>query len=478
MNTVTVTQIDASIIIAYDGTSHVILRNGVVVYEDNRIIHVGKSYNGQVDQSVDAQGKMVIPGFVDLHAHITQSPLSQGMKEDMPRHVSIPGSGTLSPNRWIPEPWMPEAMAKSSIYELLKSGVTTLVELGAPDWLGYPETVKLLGELGIRTYISAGYRSAGYQDGKLVHDLEAGYKQLDNSIGHLKRHEESHDGRVKFILYPRTVDFCLPELFERSVELSEELDVPIQTHAAQSIREYRTIKDRYGKNPIEFLHDLGALTPRTILGHCIFITSHTLINEDSQAPELDLIAQTGATVAHCPWVFARIGRALESYPKYRDRGINIGLGTDIFPQNMIAEMRWGAVLSKVVDIDSVAGTAPDLFNSATLYGANALGRPDLGRICEGALADLVVVDLETIRMSPVRDPIRNLVYGASDQDVDTVIIDGKTVVEYGEVIGLDKRELARNLQRIGDHFVDAVPKRNTEGKTAEKISPLSFPVWE
>ena len=81
-------------------------------------------------------------------------------------------------------------------------------------------------------------------------------------------------------------------------------------------------------------------------------------------------------------------------------------------------------------------------------------------------------------MSPVRDPIRNLVYGASDQDVDTVIVDGKTVVEYGEVIGLDKRELARNLQRIGDHFVDAVPKRNREGKTAEKISPLSFPVWE
>jgi len=478
VSTLKVTRIDASIIIAYDGARHVILRDGVVVYEGNRIAHVGKSYSGQADETLDARGKMVIPGFVDLHAHITQSPLSQGMKEDMPRHVPIPGSGTLSPNRWVPEPWMPEAMAKSSVYELLKSGVTTLVELGAPDWLGYPETVELLGDLGMRTYISAGYRSAGYQDGRLVHDLEAGYKQLDNSVGHLRRHEGSHDGRVKFILYPRTVDFCLPELFERTVELSEELDVPMQTHAAQSIREYRTIKERYGKNPVEFLHDLGVLTPRTILGHCIFITSHRLIDEDPLAPELDLIAKSGATVAHCPWVFARVGRALESYPKYRDRGVNIGLGTDIFPQNMMAEMRWGAVLSKVVDVDSVAGTAPDLFNSATVKGADALGRPDLGRICEGGLADLVVVDLETIRMSPVRDPIRNLVYGATDQDVDTVIIDGRTVVEHGEVVGLDERELARDLQRIGDHFVDAVPKRDREGRTAEDISPLSFPVWE
>jgi len=136
----TVTRIDASIVIAYDGKSHVILRDGVVVYEGNRIAHVGRSYSGQADEALDARGKMVIPGFVDLHAHITQSPLSQGMKEDMPRHMPIPGSGTLSPNRWVPEPWMPEAMAKSSVYELLKSGVTTLVELGAPDWLGYLET--------------------------------------------------------------------------------------------------------------------------------------------------------------------------------------------------------------------------------------------------------------------------------------------------------------------------------------------------
>jgi len=474
----TKTRIDASIIITYDGTGHVILHDGVVVYEGNRIIRVGKSYTGKTDHAIDARGKMVIPGFVDLHAHITQSPLSQGMKEDIPRHVPIPGAGTLSPNRWVPEPWMPEAMAKSSVYELLKSGVTTLVELGAPDWLGYPETVELLGDLGIRTYISAGYRSADYQDRKLVHDLEMGYEQLENSVGYLKEHEGSYDDRVKFILYPRTVDFCLPELFEKSVKLSRELDVPIQTHAAQSIREYRTIKDEYGKNPIEFLHGLGALTPRTILGHCIFVSSHSLIDEDPRAPELDLIAKTGATVAHCPWVFARVGRALESYPRYRDRGVNIGLGTDIFPQNMIAEMRWGAILSKVVDTDSVAGTAPDMFNSATVNGADALGRPDLGRIQEGALADLVIVDLETIRMSPVRDPIRNLVYGATDRDVDTVIIDGNTVVEHGRVIGMDERELARNLQRIGDHFIDAVPTRNKEGKTAEDISPLSFPEHE
>jgi cytosine/adenosine deaminase-related metal-dependent hydrolase len=169
---------------------------------------------------------------------------------------------------------------------------------------------------------------------------------------------------------------------------------------------------------------------------------------------------------------------MESYAKYRDRGINIGLGTDIFPQNMVNEIRLGAILSKVVDIDSVAGTAPDLFNSATVYGANALGRRDLGRIQVGAKVDLVLVSLGSIRMSPIRDPIRNLVYGATDQDIDTVIVDGKTIVEDGKVLGMDEHKLAKDLQRIGDHFIDTIPDRNKEGKTAEEISPISFPLWE
>lgn len=107
-----------------------------------------------------------------------------------------------------------------------------------------------------------------------------------------------------------------------------------------------------------------------------------------------------------------------------------------------------------------------------------MGKRGLGRIDVGVKADLVLVDLETIRMSPVRDPIRNLVYGATDQDVDRVIIDGKTVVEDGEVLGMDERVIAEDLQRIGDHFIDAIPRRNKEGITAEGTSPLSYLKWE
>ena len=468
------TRVDAGFVIGWDGESHRILRDGVVVYEGNSIVHVGKSYSGQADERIDAGRQMVIPGFINLHAHMTQSPLSMGLKEDMPRGARIPGSGTLSANPWVPEDWMGEAMCRSSVFELLRSGVTTVVELGAPDWLGYRESVKQLGESGLRTYMSAGYRSGVRVDGELAHDNDMGFKQMENALRYQKELEGSYDDLVRFILYPRTADLVSPELFKETMKVAEERDLPVETHAVQFYGELKDIKKLYGVDPITYLHDLGVLKPRTILGHTIYITSHQEIAETTDAPDLDLIANGGSSVAHCPWVFARVGRALESYSKYRDRGVNIGLGTDIFPQNMLNEIRLGAVISKVIDCDSVAGTAADFFNSATVYGANALGRKDLGRIAVGCKADLVFIDLDNIRMRPLRDPIRNLVYASTEEDVGRVVIDGVTRVEEGKVLGMDEHKIADEMQRLGDHYLAGIPGRNKERKTADQISPMSF----
>ena len=138
-------QIKASYIIAFDGTHHVILRDGVVVTEGNKIKHVGKSYDGNVDETIDAKGKLVIPGFIDVHSHITQSPLSRGVNEDLPRGV-IPGPGTITKNRWIADDFEVKTMARSSLIEVLRSGVTTLVELGSPEWFGYKNAVDVIGQ--------------------------------------------------------------------------------------------------------------------------------------------------------------------------------------------------------------------------------------------------------------------------------------------------------------------------------------------
>jgi cytosine/adenosine deaminase-related metal-dependent hydrolase len=177
-------------------------------------------------------------------------------------------------------------------------------------------------------------------------------------------------------------------------------------------------------------------------------------------------------------VFAKTGRVLESYPKYLKHSINVGIGTDIFPQDMLEEMKLASILSKIVEGDSTVGTAADIFNSATLSGARALGRNDLGRIAQGAKADLVIVNLKTIRMSPVRDPIKNLVFGASYKDIETVIIDGNQIVENGKVLGMDETNIATDLQKVGESFWADIPRRDRKGRTVDEIAPLSFQEWK
>ncbi len=159
-------------------------------------------------------------------------------------------------------------------------------------------------------------------------------------------------------------------------------------------------------------------------------------------------------------------------------GINVGIGTDIFPQDMLREMNLVSTVSKIVEGDSTVGSAADVFNSATLVGARALNRSDLGRITPGAKADLVIINLKTIRMTPLRDPIKNLVFGATYKEVETVIIDGNKVVENGKIEGLDERVVAEDLQKVGESYWRDIPRRDSKGRTLDEISPLSFTEWK
>ncbi len=467
-------QIKASYIIAFDGNQHVILRNGVIIFEGNNILHVGKTYDGKVDETIDAQGKLVIPGLVDLHSHITQSPLSRGVNEDLPKNV-VPGPGTITKNRWVANEFEAKTMAKSSLIEVLRSGVTTLVELGSPEWFGYKNAVDVIGQSGIRTYISAGYPTTFDR----VHDdKELIFKQMDNAVENLRKFDKSYENRVRFILYPRTVDLIPPDVFSKTMEIAEEVNAPIETHASQSIDEYKFVKEKYNKTPIKYLHDIGVLNSNLIIAHVIFVSSHSLIGNKLDNSDLDLISRSGATVAHCPWVYAKQGRFLESYPKYLKLGINVGIGTDIFPQDMLREMNLVSTISKIVEGDSTVGSAANVFNSATLAGARALNRNDIGRIAPGAKADLVVIDLKTIRMTPLRDPIKNLVNGATYREVEMVIVDGNKVVENRKIKGIDEREVAEDLQKVGESYWRDIPRRDQKGRTLEEISPLSFPEWK
>jgi cytosine/adenosine deaminase-related metal-dependent hydrolase len=130
-----------------------------------------------------------------------------------------------------------------------------------------------------------------------------------------------------------------------------------------------------------------------------------------------------------------------------------------------------------VDRNTEVATARDVFNAATLVGATALRRDDLGRIAPGAKADLLIFDGATLNMTPLRDPVKNLVYYAEMEDLHTVIIDGRTVVEQGRVLAADQLEVARRLQQAGEQMWPRMAQYDWDGRGVEQLSPLTFPRW-
>jgi cytosine/adenosine deaminase-related metal-dependent hydrolase len=155
---------------------------------------------------------------------------------------------------------------------------------------------------------------------------------------------------------------------------------------------------RHGKTSIEWLDQIGFLGPEVLLGHAIIIAGSSWANYHGD--DLALLAASGTSVAHCSWVFARRGIAMESFARYLEKGVTMALGTDTCPQSMLEAMRWTGVMSKVVDRRNDIATAADVFNAATIGGANALQRDDLGRIAPGAKADMLIWQGDSVFMTP------------------------------------------------------------------------------
>ncbi len=192
--------------------------------------------------------------------------------------------------------------------------------------------------------------------------------------------------------------------------------------------------------------------------------------------DLSILAKSGASIAHCPLIFARIGDALDNFGRYMKVGVNIGIGTDTYPHNMIEEMRTALLISRVVSgkMDNVS--TAEVFSAATAGGADALHRQDIGRIAPGAKADIVLLDLSVPSMQPMRDPIRSLLHHAADRAVRDVIIDGKKVVENGKVKTLNYLGTSNKIEQVRQRMEGKLPQYVDAGRGVEELSPLAFPI--
>ncbi|MEE8293172.1 MAG: amidohydrolase family protein [Kiloniellales bacterium] len=455
---------------------HCYLKGADLAFARNRIVHVGPGYEGPADREINGSKRLVLPGLINIHSHPMSEPMAKGFAED----AGNPRLGMSGLYDYMPV-YQPDAegnlaAAEVAYAELLMSGVTTLVDLSVP----YPGWLELIAQSGLRGVLAPMFRSARWytpNGHEVMYDWseDGGRTAFGAALEVVDRALNHQSGRLSAMITPSQVDTCTPELLKDARAAARERRIPLQIHAAQSLVEFAEMTRRHGVTPLQWLDGLGLLEPGAIVAHAIFIDEHSWITWGGQQ-DLALLAGSGVTVAHCPTVFVRHGMLLEHFARYRAAGINLGLGTDTYPHNMLEELRMAALLARIPQRNVAGAGVAEVFEAATLGGARALGRADIGRLTPGAKADLVLADLTHPAMQPLRDPLRSLVHMAAERAVSEVYVDGVRVVDGGRVLTLDYTGAAGRLDEARQRAEAEVPKLDRAGRSAEQLAPLSLPL--
>ena len=477
------TLIEGGWVVAYDGRTHEVHERGSVVIENDKILHAGGAYRGPVDTTISARGKLVSPGFINTHVHTAGAGgdyLLVDMAKNDYRTANYMSFAAPLKGKMTPPPADAVAALRTFVFlHALKNGTTTVIDVGGlrGDWEGY---ARLVDDLGVRVYASPAFRDREtYMDakGRLMYEEDAavGQARLREAIDFVRKYDGAAQGRLRGMLNAAQVETCTEPLLRAGKDAARDLGVPIHTHAGGNLVEFQRIIEEYRKTPVQFLADIGFLDERTLLGHAVFTTAHAWPRYPF-GDDLRVLAQTGATVGHCPYKYAKMAMTLQSFQRYLEAGVNVAIGTDTYPMDIVAELRWASMLAKVTDGNYQAGLPRDVFNAATLGGCKFLARTDLGRLVPGAKADVLLINLDQLAAPVYADPIKALVDGASGRDVDTVIVDGKVLVQGGRLARVDEDEVYAKARQATHHYWGNVPGWRWDGASVERIVPPAFPI--
>ena len=334
---------NAAWIIAWDPVTarHAYLKDADLVFEGDRITFVGRLYPGRFDAEISGRDLMVMPGLVNIHSHPSTEPFFRGIREE--HGLPTMFMTGLYQRGFAFRPDTPGRYAgKTTAYcEMLLTGITSVADLSAIDegW------IDLASRSGLRVFLAPSYASARWHlennwQLKYAWDEAAGRRGFDAALKLIDAAQADPSLRLSGIVSPAQIDTCTADLLRDSHDAALARSLPFTTHCSQSVNEFNEMTGRHGITPVQWAQDLGILGRNTILGHAIFIDEHSWLRWHTRR-DLDILVDTETSVAHCPSPFARYGQTLEDFGRYRRRGVNIGMGTDVAPHNLIEEMAPG-----------------------------------------------------------------------------------------------------------------------------------------
>ena len=401
-----------------------------VLIEGNRIARIAEDISAPAGAEVlDGTDKAIIPGFINTHTHASMT-LFRGYGDDLPLMT------------WLEDYiWPVEAQmtahdvyvgARLACLEMLRSGTTCFLDM----YMHPLETAKAVEEMGLRAHLSYTLFDQG--------NAERAELDRKRSYEYFERFKEFSD-RITFTLGPHAIYTVSGEQLQFCHQFAKEHNVKIHLHLSETKGEIDECVRLHGLTPVRYLDKLGILSEHLVLAHVVWIDDE----------EMDLLAKYNVSVVHNPASNLKLASGYAfKYEEMKRRGIRIGIGTDGCSSSnnldMVVAMKLASFLGKGWRFDSTACKADDIFASATSVGADILGIP-AGRVEEGALADVCLVDLNTPELVPLNNLTSNLVYATSGSScVDTVIIDGHILmrdkyVPGQEAIIAEAREVARRL---------------------------------
>jgi len=416
----------------------ILIRNGYVIYgealevvradvliEGNTITRVARGINEAADTVIDATGKVVSPGFVNLHTHSPMG-LLRGLADDLPLME------WLEKHIWPMEAKLTREHIKAGAYlgalEMIKTGTTAFLDM----YFRMDAVAEAVLEAGLRGYLSYGMIDLG--------DPERTEKELKEALREMKAIEGLNSERIHFVFGPHAPYTCSLALLKEVRKLADEHGKSITIHVAETMAELGKIQERYGKSPVVLLDEIGFLGSDVIIAHGVWLDSR----------DIAILARDGVTVAHNPASNMKLASGVMPLRRLMNAGVNVGLGTDGSASNnnldMVEEMKLAALLHKVHNLDPTVADSKTVFRMATVNGAKAL-RLNAGVIKPGYLADLVIFDFSRPHLRPLHDVVSHIVYSANGNDVETTIVDGRVLMLDGEVLTLDEERILDKAEK-------------------------------
>ena len=400
-----------------------------IYINDNKIEAIDtEPENFHSDKIIKGENKLAIPGLINAHTHAYMS-VFRNIADDLSFDNWL--FGRITP---LEEKLMAEDMYWGTMLaciEMIRTGTTCFVDMN----MCMDSVIKAVTDTGIRAVLSRGLVGEGYNEGGRIR-LEENMNAFMNC----------KNDNISFLLGPHAPYTCDCEYLKIVTETAKKNNLGVTIHLSESQNEIENIKKAYGISPIELMNEAGLFDVPVLAAHCVWIDDN----------DIEIMQKKNVSVATNPKSNLKLANGIAPLNKMYEKGINITIGTDGAASNnslnMFSEMNYTALIHKGMTHDPTVMSAGDILKFATKNAAKAIGNNRLGEIKEGMIADITVLDIDCPQFTPQNNLVSALVYSATGYETDTVIINGKILMENKIITSVDTErvyaECAKVIERI------------------------------